>query len=88
MNLQDYEDGDPCPQHGTAHRKGYTFGGYGDAEVHVFNGCGCAVCVNEASLLCGVPLGGEITLHDSYSAAEGRARLIVAGESVANVSLQ
>ena len=73
-----------CPVHGSAHKKTYTFGMYEDAEIHVFRGCPCAVCVNVASLLCGVPRGDEFTYHTSYASASGRARLIKALEDVSN----
>jgi len=74
-----------CPDHDTPARKTYYFGAYQDAEVTTFTGCQCAVSVNAASLCCGVALGHEVQHHaDGYNAAAGRARLIVAGEAVAN----
>jgi hypothetical protein len=73
-----------CPDHATPARKTYYFGAYQDAEVTTFTGCRCAVSVNAASLLAGA-LGHEIQYHaDGYNAAAGRARLIAAGEAVAN----
>lgn len=83
--LTGWDEPQGCPQHaGSKLRKIYTFGQYGDAEVATFNGCKCAVCTNVASLLCGPPLGGEITYHTSYSAAAGRAQLIKMSEAAAN----
>lgn len=73
-----------CPRHGFEIRKSYSFGKYADATVYTFKGCDCAVCVNEASLLIGVPTGHEFTMHDSYAQASGRARLISASEAVKN----
>jgi len=74
-----------CPDHDTPARKTYYFGAYQDAEVTTFTGCQCAVSINAASLCCGVALGHEVQHHaDGYNAAAGRARLIVAGEAVAN----
>jgi len=74
-----------CPDHDTPARKTYYFGAYQDAEVTTFTGCQCAVSVNAASLCCGVALGHEVQHHAAgYNAAAGRARLIVAGEAVAN----
>lgn len=73
-----------CPKHANGVKKTYTFGKYGDAEVVTFKGCGCAVCINVASLLLGVPLGTEYTYHTSYGNASGRATLIKMKESVDN----
>ena len=87
MNNHDYLTDwheDACPQHGTPIRKRYTFGKYADASVYTFRGCRCAVCVNEASLQCGVPFGHEYTYHTSYNDAHGRATLIKMQEAVDN----
>ena len=73
-----------CPNHATPARKTYYFGAYQDAEVTTFTGCRCAVSVNAASLL-KRETAHEIQYHaDGYNAAAGRARLIAAGEAVAN----
>jgi hypothetical protein len=79
-----YCEEEGCPAHKTPVKKRYTFGKFGDAEVFTFRGCGCAVCVNAASLACGVPLGHEVTYHTSYPEAAGRATLIKMQEAVAN----
>lgn len=84
---ENWDGSNGCPLHQSKIKKVYTFGRYGDAEVYTFKGCKCAVCINEASLLCGPALGHEITCHNSYSGAEGRARLIVASEDVINNAL-
>jgi hypothetical protein len=73
-----------CPVHGSPVKKRYTFGMYEDAEVFTFKGCKCAVCVNTASLQCGVALGHELTYHGSYDSAHGRATLIKMQEAVSN----
>jgi hypothetical protein len=80
------EDG--CPEHGGSIRKAYRFGQYEDATVYTFWDCHCAVCVNEASLRCGVALGHEYTYHQTYGDAAGRARLIATGEAMANAPFE
>ena len=69
----DHEEGDPCPVHGTSHRKIYTFGSTmsGETEVCTFSGCGCAVSVKHDP--CG--FGASVMYHDNYNAASGRGRL-------------
>ena len=62
-----------CPQHGAALRKTYTFGRYGDAEVHTYR-CGCAVAERLDPV--GV-LSPAITYHASYGSAAGVAKLHV-----------
>ena len=84
LDHEEYSEEMGCPVHGGDVKKRYTFGVYEDAEVFTFKGCKCAVCVNTASLQCGVALGGEVTYHESYSGAQGRASLIKASESVKN----
>src|SRR4051812_35078595 len=73
-----------CPRHGGGVKKVYRFGQYEDADVVVFHGCKCAVCINVASLSAGVPLGHEYTYHKCYQSAAGRATLIKMQESAAN----
>jgi hypothetical protein len=73
-----------CPVHKNEVKKIYRFGQYEDANVVVFRGCKCAVCINVASLSAGVPLGHEYTYHTSYACAAGRATLIKMQEAVAN----
>lgn len=87
QELQHWTESDGCPLHGKPIYKTYTFGKYGDASVTTFKGCRCAVCVNEASLQCGVPLGHEISHHGSYAEASGRARLIVMKENADNAAI-
>ncbi len=72
--LAGFADGDPCPVHGTAFRKLYTFGSSMTAETDVctFHGCRCAVAIPHD------PVG---TLHLSavycrtYDAAAGIGRM-------------
>lgn len=82
--ISDWNDESTCPEHGTKVRKVYTFGRFEDAEVYTFTGCRCAVCINTASLQCGVATGTEFTYHKSYGEASGRATLIKMQESIAN----
>jgi hypothetical protein len=82
--IRDWSEGDDCPVHGNPAKKVYNFGQFNDAEVTVFRGCPCAVCVNVASLLCGPALGHEVTYHPDYASAAGRATLIKMQEQVAN----
>jgi len=82
--LTGYDEHNGCPVHGGRIRKIYRFGQYEDAEVVTFTDCGCAVCINMASLLCGPARGDEYTYHKRYGEAAGRAHLIKAQEAIAN----
>jgi len=68
-------DGETCPVHGHPVKKQYTFG-MNDAEVSVFDGCRCAVCVDHGSACCGGREETDATYHTDYDAAQGRASLI------------
>lgn len=59
-----------CPQHGGDMRKWYTFGRYGDAEVHVYSGCQCA-----CAMVNGGGFGSTVYYYTSYAAAAGRAAM-------------
>ncbi len=78
------EENNGCPVHGGRVKKMYRFGQYEDASVVVFCGCGCAVCINEASLQIGPATGTEYTYHARYGSAAGRATLIKMKEAVDN----
>ena len=79
-----WDESNGCPEHGTKMKKRYVFGQWQDAEVIVFHGCQCAMCINSASFQCGVPTGFEITHHPSYAEASGRATLIKMQEAIDN----
>jgi hypothetical protein len=70
----DFVEGDTCPEHGTSHKKTYTFGSSMSAETNVcvFKGCRCAVAIQHD------PVGtypSVATLCDSYDSASGVGRL-------------
>ncbi len=72
MAFEDWQEDEGCPIHGEECQvqKSYDFG-LQDAEVFVFSGCGCAVCVEK-------PLaGGQGTprYYKSYDDATGEALL-------------
>lgn len=75
-----WDEADGCPEHGGGAKKTYTFG-VNSAEVTVFYGCPCAVCVNSASACVGGSEETDVTYHTSYAAAAGRAKLIAHGDS-------
>lgn len=70
----DHEPGDACPEHGTPHRKIYTFGSTMSAETEVctFKGCRCAVSVKHDPLGTYPP---AIAYHTTFASASGRGRL-------------
>jgi hypothetical protein len=72
--LDDHAEGNPCPVHGTPHRKIYTYGSTmtGETDVCTFRGCGCAVSIKHD------PVGtypASIMYHDNFDSASGRGRL-------------
>ena len=73
-DVANFTEGDPCPIHGTDHKKTYTFGSSMSAEtsVCVFKGCRCAVSVAHDPI--GV-LPATVRLHESYSDATGVGRI-------------
>ena len=72
-----------CPVHGGKVKKVYSFGGYGDADVSVFHGCGCALCADcERAWVISAELkehgieSSGASYHRSYNEACGKARLV------------
>lgn len=79
--LTDFDEGDPCPTHGTAHKKTYRFGSSMsmETEVCVFQGCPCAVSISHD------PVGTYSSvsrLHGSYDEAHGTGKLNAAMAAV------
>lgn len=71
--LEDFDDGDPCPVHGSPHRKIYMFGSTmsGETEVCTFRGCKCAVSIKHSP----AGFGSSAMYHTSYDEAAGRGKL-------------
>jgi len=70
-NGQVIEYDDRCPVHDKPIKKSYDFGRF-TAQVDVFFGCNCAVCLDVHSI------GGDAQYYSSYEGAAGRARMLVA----------
>ena len=65
-----YDAGDPCPVHGTPHRKTYTFGSTlsGETDVSMFRGCQCATAIRHDPV---GTLRSTASYHTSYAGAAG-----------------
>ena len=79
--IDDFSEGDPCPVHGSPHRKIYRFGSTMSAETDVctFKGCPCAVAVMHDPVCC---LPSEAHYFATYAEAHGHGKLRAAMAAV------